>query len=70
MPAGVVDVEGDFESGDTIDVVGPEGSVVARGLAVMSAEQTVVSKGRRTVDLPDGGPTVVVHRDGLVILSD
>lgn len=70
LPAGVVRVDGDFEPGDTIDVVDPRGSVVARGLAVMSAEQAAASLGRRTADLPDGSPTVVVHRDGLVILSD
>jgi len=69
LPAGLLRVEGDFEAGDTIDVVDPAGSVVARGLAVMSAEQASAARGRRSADLADGGPTVVVHRDGLVLLE-
>ena len=67
-PAGVRSVEGDFEVGDTIDVVTLDGRVVARGSAVMNSAQARVAAGRRTSELDDGSPSVVVHRDALVIL--
>jgi glutamate 5-kinase len=68
LPAGVVDVTGDFDAGDTIDIVGSDRRVIARGIAQMSAPQTRHAKGRRSTELDDTLPTVVVHRDDLVLL--
>jgi len=69
LPAGVTSVSGSFEAGDVIAVVTADGGTVARGLALMSRAQVEASLGRRTSDLPDGAPSVVIHRDDLVVLS-
>lgn len=69
LPAGVTAVDGDFESGDTIELADADGHVIAKGTAVMTAAQIRSSMGRKTGDLPEGLPNVVVHRDGLVLLT-
>jgi glutamate 5-kinase len=68
LPAGVVRVEGDFDSGETIEIVSDDGTLLARGSASMSSAQVMQSAGRRSTDLDDGFPQVVVHRDALVLL--
>ena len=49
-------VEGDFVDGDAVDIKGPEGQIVAKGLVRAGAE------GWRD------GDDVMVHRDDLVLL--
>ena len=68
LPAGVVAVEGSFESGETVDIRRTDGTVVARGLAMMSAAQARTARGRQSSELDDDSPSVVVHRDELVLL--
>lgn len=70
LPAGVVDVSGDFDAGDTVEILDGSGSVVARGSSLMDSAQVRRSAGRRTAELDDGTPNVVVHRDSLVLLTD
>lgn len=69
LPAGVLEVEGDFDAGDTIDIVNASGRVVGRGLASMNSAQAEASRGRRTADLDETWPSVVVHRDDLVVFD-
>lgn len=73
LPAGVVDVQGDFAAGDTVDVVSLDvdgaARVVARGLATMTSAQARASRGRRTADLDESWPRVVVHRDDMVVFD-
>lgn len=69
LPAGVTAVRGEFAAGETIDVVGASGRVVARGIATMSRSQAEAARGRRTADLDESWPTVVVHRDDLVVFD-
>ena len=68
LPAGVVEVVGDFDEDDTLDVVGPDGVVFARGMA--AADATVLRRiaGRRTSDLPADVAHEAIHRDDLVLL--
>lgn len=68
LPAGVVAVQGNFEDGDNVDIVGPDGKVFARGMATMSASTARQVAGKRTSDLPTGVNPEIVHRDDLVIL--
>jgi glutamate 5-kinase len=68
LPAGVVSATGDFEVGDTVEVIDPDGGIIARGSSLMSLQQVQVSAGRRTADLDEHFPQLVIHRDGLVIL--
>lgn len=68
LPAGVTDVKGDFQPEDAVEIAGPEGQVFAKGLCGLDAARLRLLAGRRTVDLPEGVPHEVVHRDDLVVL--
>jgi glutamate 5-kinase len=56
LRVGVESFTGDFVEGDAVEVVGPEGQVVAKGLVRVNAETF------------HEGDDVVVHRDDLVLL--
>jgi glutamate 5-kinase len=72
LPAGITGVEGEFESGDPVDLVAPDGSVVARGLVAYSSQEVPDLLGRTTPDLRaalgPGYDRAVVHRDDLVLV--
>ncbi len=65
LPAGVTAVEGEFAAGDPVELVGPEGQPVARGLVAYDASELPALLGRSTREL---GLREVVHRDDLVVL--
>lgn len=73
LPAGILGVEGTFAAGDPVDLVGPQGTVVARGLVEYDAGELPGLLGRSTRDLAaELGPAYsreVVHRDDLVLLE-
>ncbi len=70
LPAGVVRVEGDFEPGDPVELVGLDGRTVARGLVSYASGELPALLGRSTSDLrAELGPGYdreIVHRDDLV----
>jgi len=68
LHAGVSSVTGDFEIGDTIEVLDPQGVVIARGMTGVTAIQANAGAGLRSQDLVEGVAQVVIHRDDLVIL--
>jgi glutamate 5-kinase len=68
LPAGVTDVSGDFYSGEAVDLVGPDGAAVARGLVGYDSADLPALLGQRTADLPAEFRREVVHRDDLVLL--
>ncbi|GAA1707714.1 glutamate 5-kinase [Isoptericola hypogeus] len=71
LPAGVTRVEGTFDAGDPVELVGPDGAVLARGLVAFDAAELPPLLGRSTFDLRaelgEGYDRVVVHRDDLVL---
>jgi glutamate 5-kinase len=73
LPAGVTAVEGSFAAGDPVDLVGPDGAVVARGLVNYSSHELPALLGRSTRDLArELGPEYereVVHADDLVLFG-
>jgi glutamate 5-kinase len=73
LPAGITGVEGNFDAGDPVDLSGPDGQVVARGLVNYDAAEIPALMGRSTRWLAARkGPEYereVVHRDDLVVLS-
>ncbi|MER7354514.1 glutamate 5-kinase [Nonomuraea dietziae] len=73
LPAGVVSVEGDFAAGDPVDLCGPRGRVVARGLVNFDAGEIPGLMGRSTRELASTlGPEYereLIHRDDIVILE-
>jgi glutamate 5-kinase len=68
LPAGVVDVRGDFGEEAIVEVVGVDGAVVARGMALSDSATLRSVKGRRTTEIDPGIAHEVVHRDDLVVL--
>ena len=68
LPAGVLGARGDFESGDTVDVAGPDGTAFARGMVSVDAAGLRDVTGRHTRDLPSGMVHEIIHRDDLVLL--
>ncbi|WP_114906097.1 glutamate 5-kinase [Ornithinimicrobium murale] len=76
LPVGVTRVEGVFRTGDTVDLVDPDGLVVARGLVGYDSSDLTRLLGRR-LDQSSGGarsrgsapaPRTVIRRDDLVVL--
>jgi glutamate 5-kinase len=73
LPAGVTAVEGEFAAGDPVDLCGPLGRVVARGLVNFDAVEIPGLLGRSTRELATSlGPEYereLIHRDDIVILE-
>jgi glutamate 5-kinase len=71
LAAGVTAVEGAFSRGDPVDIVGPDGHVVARALAGYDAGEARVIMGHRSDEiaglLGHPGRAALVHRDDMVI---
>jgi glutamate 5-kinase len=65
LPAGVTAVDGDFGAGDPVELVGPDGVAVARGLVAYDAAELPAMLGRSTREL---GLREVVHRDDIVLV--
>lgn len=72
LPSGIVSVEGEFELGDAVYCVGPEGKRIAKGLVNYSSPDLRKIMGRRTSEIE----TILgykysdeaIHRDNLAIL--
>jgi len=74
LAAGVTGVQGDFSAGDPVDLLGPDGVVVARGLVNFDASEIPHLFGRSSKELKrELGAAYereVIHRDDLVVLED
>ena len=72
LPAGVTAVEGDFISGDTVELASQAGTVIARGLVAFDSEEIPQMLGRSTKELAASlgaeYERELVHRDDLVLL--
>jgi glutamate 5-kinase len=68
LAAGVVGVEGEFSSGDAVEVAGPDGVVFAKGLVRHGAAALRAIAGKRTADIAPEQAHEVIHRDDLVVL--
>ena len=68
LHAGVTEVHGDFVAGDTVEIRSEDtGEVIARGMVSVDAVQAGAAAGLQSVDLPEGVPSELVHRDDLVV---
>lgn len=71
LPAGVVDVSGEFERGDAVEVRGPDGRVIGKGLSAYAAADMRAIKGRKSEDIEAilgfRGRSEVIHRNDLVV---
>ena len=68
LAAGIHGIAGDFVAGDVVDLVGPHGGVVARGVVGFDAVELPAMIGRRSRDLAPELRREVVHADDLVPL--
>jgi glutamate 5-kinase len=73
LPAGITSVSGTFTAGDPVDVLDPDGTVVARGIVNYDSAELPRLLGRSTHDLAtELGAEYereVIHRDDLVVIS-
>lgn len=72
LPVGIVGVEGEFDSGDTVSVVDQEGHELARGMTNYGSGDVALIKGCKTsqIEARIGYKHYdeVIHRDNLVVL--
>jgi glutamate 5-kinase len=72
LPAGVTAVQGEFISGDAVELASTDGKVIARGLVAFDSDEIPAMLGRSTKELAQTlGPEYereLVHRDDLVLL--
>src|SRR4051812_16524883 len=69
LPVGIVDVEGDFDAGDAVDVV-VDGTRIGKGIVNYSAEELVRVKGLKSAQVREVIPRATeeaVHRDYFVL---
>lgn len=73
LPVGVVEVIGNFRRGDVVTLVDSRGRELGRGLAEYSFDEATQLAGRQSESIEAvlgyRGPTVMVHRDELVIFD-
>jgi glutamate 5-kinase len=73
LPAGVTRAVGRFDRGDTVSIIGPDGSEVARGICAYSDTDAARIIGRRSADIETvlgfRGRDEIVHRDDLVLIK-
>jgi glutamate 5-kinase len=72
LPAGVIRAMGRFDRGDTVSIIGPDGSEVARGICAYSDGDAARIIGRQSADIEKilgfRGRDEIVHRDDLVLI--
>ena len=73
LPAGVTRAVGRFDRGDTVSIIGPDGSEVARGICAYSDGDAARIIGRKSAEtekvLGYRGRDEIVHRDDLVLIK-
>ncbi len=72
LAAGITAVDGDFQRGDAIAVIDPDGATLARGLSEYDAAECLALKGHHSRDhealLGYAPRSALIHRDQLVLL--
>ncbi len=73
LPIGITAVSGDFRSGNAVQVLGPDGTEVARGISNYGSHEVQVIQGQRSGEIESllgySYYDEVVHRDDLVLLK-
>ncbi len=71
LPAGILHIEGDFDSQDAVKLCDRQGREIARGLVNYSSTELNRIRGQRTAAIPTilgyVGTETIVHRDNLVL---
>ncbi|HUG83482.1 MAG TPA: glutamate 5-kinase [Euzebya sp.] len=73
LAIGITGLDGAFEAGDAVDLVGPDGTSVARGVIAFDAATVAAIKGlptdRLSLVVGDAATRPVMHRDQLVLTA-
>lgn len=71
LAVGVRDVRGDFEKGDAVGILGPDGVEIGRGIARYDAEDAAKIKGLKSAAIAEAlgyeADAALVHADDLVV---
>lgn len=71
LPAGVCKVTGNFDRGDLVAIIGPDGAELGRGLTAYSSEDAHRIIGHKSSEIAEilgySGRDEIVHRDELVL---
>jgi len=71
LATGVVEVGGRFNPGDAVDVLGPDGDIIAKGIINYSAAEMELIRGKKTREIREilGGTYYeeVINRDDMII---
>ncbi|MFD1254870.1 MULTISPECIES: glutamate 5-kinase [Devosia] len=71
LPVGVTRITGEFERGDTIAVIGPDGIEIARGLSGLDSDDARLVMGKKSHAIVEllgaGNRAEMVHRDNMVL---
>ncbi len=72
LPSGIVASEGCFHQGDPVDILDPEGNLIARGLVAYDGTELSEILGKKSSEIEKilgyKGPDEVIHRNDLVLL--
>lgn len=72
---GITEVNGCFDAGDIIDVLNPEGALIARGKVNASADEVILGRGRSQAALAANrllaplAEKPIIHRDEMVVFA-
>jgi glutamate 5-kinase len=66
LPAGITALSGRFFGGDVVELHGPDGDMIGRGVVAYDATELATMIGRSTSDLPAELRRAAVHADDLV----
>lgn len=71
LPAGVTEVSGQFGRGDPVDIKGPDGEVLGKGLTRYTAAEAQMIAGRQSGEIAKllgyPGRAALIHRDDMVV---
>lgn len=65
LAVGINDVDGDFRSGEIVEITGPAGEIIGRGEVAYDSQTLMGMLGQPTHELPEGMQRPVVHADYL-----
>ena len=72
LPSGVREVDGAFERGVCLRILGPDGAEIARGITAYTSRETQAILGCASADIEAklgyGGPDELIHRNDMVLM--
>ncbi len=70
LAVGINEVGGSFSAEDAIEVRGPDGAVVAKGLSRLSSQELEAERSKKPQGSQGAFSSLVMHRDDMILLSD